>query len=243
MCRAGMPNANRRTPSRSATARMPHLGAARAQRQPPRAGLCRQGRQARRFRRHRATQQQCVFRDHFCGVEMRRDTDVVDLAAAARRGRRRAGYPQAVAGGRRPGRLERAELAAADFVPDGVSDEPLNNPVARYWKAMTSGGSTGRPKVILDHRPAVANDSPSGLGIPLTARCSIPGRSITTPPSSCRMRAVHRRTRHRHRQIRCRGTLRLIEQPRTVGQFRAHHDASDLGAAGRRFATATMCPA
>ena len=43
----------------------------------------------------------------------------------------------------------------ADFMPEGFSDEPLNNPVARYWKAMTSGGSTGRPKVILDHQPAV----------------------------------------------------------------------------------------
>src|SRR5215470_1549927 len=46
---------------------------------------------------------------------------------------------------------------AADFVPDGFSDAPLAAPVARYWKAMTSGGSTGRPKVILDHAPAVTD--------------------------------------------------------------------------------------
>jgi bile acid-coenzyme A ligase len=45
----------------------------------------------------------------------------------------------------------------ANFVPEGLSDEPLANPVARYWKAMTSGGSTGRPKVILDHQPAVVD--------------------------------------------------------------------------------------
>lgn len=44
-----------------------------------------------------------------------------------------------------------------DFVPEGVSDEPLDRPVARYWKAMTSGGSTGRPKVIVDHAPAVTD--------------------------------------------------------------------------------------
>jgi len=43
----------------------------------------------------------------------------------------------------------------AGFIPEGVSDEPIAGPVARYWKAMTSGGSTGRPKVILDHQPAV----------------------------------------------------------------------------------------
>jgi bile acid-coenzyme A ligase len=45
----------------------------------------------------------------------------------------------------------------AGFVPQGFSDEPLAGPVARYWKAMTSGGSTGRPKVILDHQPAVVD--------------------------------------------------------------------------------------
>lgn len=46
-----------------------------------------------------------------------------------------------------------------DFEPEGFSDEPVDNPVARYWKAMTSGGSTGRPKVILDHQPAVVETS------------------------------------------------------------------------------------
>jgi bile acid-coenzyme A ligase len=55
----------------------------------------------------------------------------------------------------------------AEFVPEGMSDEPLNSPVARYWKAMTSGGSTGRPKVILDHQPAVVETSAEPiLGIP-----------------------------------------------------------------------------
>jgi bile acid-coenzyme A ligase len=44
-----------------------------------------------------------------------------------------------------------------NFAPEGVSDEPLDRPVARYWKAMTSGGSTGRPKIILDHQPAVTD--------------------------------------------------------------------------------------
>src|SRR4051794_7840146 len=41
------------------------------------------------------------------------------------------------------------------FLPEGFFEEPIATPVARYWKAMTSGGSTGRPKVILDHQPAV----------------------------------------------------------------------------------------
>src|SRR5258708_7991871 len=55
----------------------------------------------------------------------------------------------------------------ADFRPEGFSDEPLSGPVARYWKAMTSGGSTGRPKVILDHHPAVVDTAAEPLlGIP-----------------------------------------------------------------------------
>jgi bile acid-coenzyme A ligase len=54
----------------------------------------------------------------------------------------------------------------ADFVAQGFSDEPLASPVARYWKAMTSGGSTGRPKVILDHQPAVVDTAAEpSLGI------------------------------------------------------------------------------
>src|SRR6266566_7720596 len=64
----------------------------------------------------------------------------------------------------------------ADFIPEGMSDEPIANPVARYWKAMTSGGSTGRPKVILDHRPAAAETTaPSGLGIPQNGSLLNPG--------------------------------------------------------------------
>ena len=36
----------------------------------------------------------------------------------------------------------------------GFSGEPGDEPLAPSWKAMTSGGSTGRPKVIVDRAPA-----------------------------------------------------------------------------------------
>jgi bile acid-coenzyme A ligase len=63
-----------------------------------------------------------------------------------------------------------------NFVPEGLSDEPLANPVARYWKAMTSGGSTGRPKVILDHQPAVVDTAVDQmLGIPRGVSLLNPG--------------------------------------------------------------------
>jgi bile acid-coenzyme A ligase len=62
------------------------------------------------------------------------------------------------------------------FVPEGFSDQPLANPVARYWKAMTSGGSTGRPKVILDHGPAVVDTAAEPpLAIPRNASLLNPG--------------------------------------------------------------------
>jgi len=64
----------------------------------------------------------------------------------------------------------------ASFVPDRFSDAPLDAPVARYWKAMTSGGSTGRPKVILDHQPAVTDTAAEPpLGMPSGASLLNPG--------------------------------------------------------------------
>lgn len=43
----------------------------------------------------------------------------------------------------------------------GLSGRPLEEVVSEQWKAITSGGSTGRPKVIVDHRPAVVDvDTP-----------------------------------------------------------------------------------
>jgi len=63
-----------------------------------------------------------------------------------------------------------------NFVPNGFSDAPLTGPVARYWKAMTSGGSTGRPKVILDHQPAVVDTAAEPLlGMPFEASVLNPG--------------------------------------------------------------------
>lgn len=48
--------------------------------------------------------------------------------------------------------------------PDGA---PLASLVSPSWKAMTSGGSTGRPKLIVDHHPSRMDASVRGLGIPV----------------------------------------------------------------------------
>ena len=53
-----------------------------------------------------------------------------------------------------PARLPGFKTLASDFEPDpALSADPLPERVSAYWKAMTSGGSTGRPKVIVDHMP------------------------------------------------------------------------------------------
>jgi len=161
------------------------------------------------FRRHRADPTaNAFFRDHvlrFGNAGRRRPS--LDLAVAARRGRGGAGDSKTFAGGRWPAGLNAPNSLPADFLPDGFSTEPISNPVARYWKAMTSGGSTGRPKVILDHRPAVIEPTGRRRSACRSARrCSTPARSTTNAPfNRFAHRAVPRRARHRPRQIRRRG--------------------------------------
>jgi bile acid-coenzyme A ligase len=54
-----------------------------------------------------------------------------------------------------PARLPGYAVIPPGFEPDpALSDAPLQPKVAKYWRAMTSGGSTGRPKVIVDHMAA-----------------------------------------------------------------------------------------
>jgi bile acid-coenzyme A ligase len=55
-----------------------------------------------------------------------------------------------------PGRLPgRAVLGAGLAIDQTLSADALEEAVSPHWKAMTSGGSTGRPKIIIDHMPGV----------------------------------------------------------------------------------------
>jgi bile acid-coenzyme A ligase len=61
--------------------------------------------------------------------------------------------PTLVVGGEAQAATEHNALpAGADA--SAFFSEPGNEPLAPSWKAMTSGGSTGRPKVIVDRAPA-----------------------------------------------------------------------------------------
>ncbi len=57
----------------------------------------------------------------------------------------------------------------------GTSAEPLPDIVADSFKAMTSGGSTGRPKLIVSSTPSVWDISVERLNIPLQGAMLIPG--------------------------------------------------------------------
>ncbi len=72
----------------------------------------------------------------------------------------------------------------ADFEPDAsLSDAPLPERIATSWKAPTSGGSTGRPKLIMSATRGVTQlGSQGALGIPLEDVVFIPGALYHNAP-------------------------------------------------------------
>lgn len=73
------------------------------------------------------------------------------------------------------------EYAPTACVPEGfkpdasLSDAPLDERIATSFKAMTSGGSTGRPKLIVSKTPAVWDYEVPYLEIPLQGVMLVPG--------------------------------------------------------------------
>ncbi len=67
--------------------------------------------------------------------------------------------------GAEPGSHGERTVLPIGWEPDpSISDEPLADKTARYWKAPTSGGSTGRPKIIVSENPGAFDYS---LALPL----------------------------------------------------------------------------
>jgi bile acid-coenzyme A ligase len=59
----------------------------------------------------------------------------------------------------------------AGFIPDpALSEAPLPEAVSPVWKAMASGGSTGRPKLIESGGPHFGSRIPAAVGYPLGAQ-------------------------------------------------------------------------
>jgi bile acid-coenzyme A ligase len=69
---------------------------------------------------------------------------------------------------------------------------PAPAPVARSWKACTSGGSTGRPKVIVDGRPAGFPEGTQFIGIPERAPALAAGPLYHNGPFSAAVFALWR---------------------------------------------------
>lgn len=63
----------------------------------------------------------------------------------------------------------------AGFGRDHAESTPLATLEAPHWKAMTSGGSTGRPKLIVDSLPSRMDDGLRGLGLPVDGVMINPG--------------------------------------------------------------------
>jgi bile acid-coenzyme A ligase len=72
-------------------------------------------------------------------------------------------------------RRERPGLPA-DFEADAsLSDAPLDDIVSQHAQAIASGGSTGRPKLILDRLPAECDPDVAHYGLPPEGTMLIPG--------------------------------------------------------------------
>ncbi len=77
-----------------------------------------------------------------------------------------------------PARLPGWNVLPSGQAPDpGLSADALPTKVAPYWKAMTSGGSTGRPKIIVDHLPGAWDPAAGILG-------QLPGDVMLNPGPS-----------------------------------------------------------
>ena len=102
------------------------------------------------------------------------------------------------------------------FEPDAHhSDAPLPERTARYFKAMTSGGSTGRPKLIVSTRPAVFDPFEAMFEFATDRSVVIPGPLYHNGPFLFAMIGLFKGN---HVAVTTRfdplDTLRLIEQVR-----------------------------
>jgi bile acid-coenzyme A ligase len=68
-------------------------------------------------------------------------------------------------------------------------------PISPSWKACTSGGSTGRPKVIVDHRPAAFDPGQSFIGLPRDDVVIVPGPLYHNAPFSAAILGLARGNR------------------------------------------------
>ncbi len=85
--------------------------------------------------------------------------------------------------GAEPGRYPERPCLPADFEPDpALSSDPLPDRCSPHGQAIASGGSTGRPKLILDANPARFDTEATHYGIGEGTAVLIPGPLFHTGP-------------------------------------------------------------
>jgi bile acid-coenzyme A ligase len=91
-----------------------------------------------------------------------------------------------------PGRHADRPALSPGFEPDSdLDDGPLPDRIARSWKAPVSGGSTGRPKIIVAGLPGVANPEKQVIrGMPLNGCQLVPGPLYHNGPFAFSMRGL-----------------------------------------------------
>jgi len=91
----------------------------------------------------------------------------------------------AVVVGVEPERARGYQSRPVGWTPDPLlSADPLPDAVARHWKASTSGGSTGRPKVIVDNHPSTWSPTSPMTGQVLDDTALNPGPLYHNAPFS-----------------------------------------------------------
>ena len=89
-----------------------------------------------------------------------------------------------------PARIPNRVVLPTDFaIPDDTPSSPQPVRYARFNRAPTSGGSTGRPKLIIDRRPAAVYDDPM---LPMDGAAVIPGPMYHTAPFQMATRSILR---------------------------------------------------
>ncbi len=84
-----------------------------------------------------------------------------------------------------PDRAAGRRTVPIGYEPDpSLPDEGLPDITTRCWKAPTSGGSTGRPKIILASTPGEFDPERAGFGLPYRSTCVIPGVLYHNAPFS-----------------------------------------------------------
>ena len=141
--------------------RHPHLGQrSTVARTGWRAASRRSGVARRPLRHHRPAEQRGV-RGGVCRLLEARGHPPAGVVAAAGRGAgcdRRARRPRDSSSATEPGEVAgHACVGVEALVDEAEDDRPLPDRVSPAWKAPTSGGSTGRPKLIVSGRPGLVN--------------------------------------------------------------------------------------